>query len=118
MTSAAAFAIVTSGGISSLRQTCARVEKLRDCSDLRNDWRRPEEKSGAHSTFTSRKDLSRNETAAREPLWNGPQLNAAFVAQVIGQVMADDSVKPPASASAAYRHHVAGPVSRVFDGAA
>jgi hypothetical protein len=118
MTSAAAFAIVTSGGISSLRQNYARVEKPRDCSDLRNDRRRPEEKSAAHSTFTSAKNLSRNETAPREPLWNGPPLNAAFVAQVIGQVMADDGAKTPASASAAYRHHVAGPVSRVFDGAA
>jgi hypothetical protein len=43
--------------------------------------------------------LSRSGTDAYAPLWNGPRLSPAFVAQVLGQVMMTQSVQP----AAAYR---------------
>jgi len=47
--------------------------------------------------------LSRSGTVAGAPLWNGPALRPAFVAQVIGQVMMDAT----RSAPSAYRKAVA-----------
>ena len=45
--------------------------------------------------------LSHFGTQAGEPLWNGPRLNPAFVAQVLGQVMMETQTS--ARAPAAYR---------------
>ena len=49
--------------------------------------------------------LSRNGTDEAAPLWNGPRLRPAFVAQVLGQVMMDRA--PASGAAAAYRQPVA-----------
>lgn len=45
--------------------------------------------------------LSHFGTQAGEPLWNGPRLNPAFVAQVLGQVMMETHAST--RAPAAYR---------------
>ncbi|MEI9991078.1 MAG: hypothetical protein WDM86_13660 [Rhizomicrobium sp.] len=47
--------------------------------------------------------LSQLGTHAREPLWNGPRLNPAFVAQVLGQVMMDAQERASIRTTAAYR---------------
>jgi hypothetical protein len=48
--------------------------------------------------------LSHSGTGSSEPLWNGPRLTPAFVAQVLGQVMMDAGERSSASA---YRGAVA-----------
>ncbi|MEJ0042949.1 MAG: hypothetical protein WDM81_12415 [Rhizomicrobium sp.] len=63
-----------------------------------------EERRG--STAERRRDpgtLSQSGTQAREPLWNGPRLNSAFVAQVMGQVMMDWREPDSIRSTAAYR---------------
>lgn len=42
-------------------------------------------------------------TSGVAPLWNGPRLRPAFVAQVLGQVMMDDRATALSLAPAAYR---------------
>ena len=47
--------------------------------------------------------LSHFGAKAAAPLWNGPRLNPAFVAQVLGQVMMDTQDRASARAPAGYR---------------
>ncbi len=47
--------------------------------------------------------LSQSGTPAREPLWNGPRLNSAFVAQVMGQVLMERREPHSIRTTAAYR---------------
>jgi hypothetical protein len=58
---------------------------------------------GAARHATTAATVSRSGTVSGAPLWNGPTLRPAFVAQVIGQVLMEQ--KP--SASLAYREVVA-----------
>jgi hypothetical protein len=83
---------------------------------LRNAWRKPGDESRGSVRSARSTKLSQYETSPREPLWNGPQLNAAFVAQVIGQIL--DDAAPAPSAPAAYAHRARGPRALVFDGLA
>ena len=46
---------------------------------------------------------SHNGTTEYAPLWNGPRLRPAFVAQVLGQAMTEDRVCALSLAPAAYR---------------
>jgi hypothetical protein len=50
---------------------------------------------------------SRNGTDSGAPLWNGPRLKPAFVAQVLGQVMMDAQARALSLAPAAYRREPA-----------
>ncbi len=52
---------------------------------------------------TTASRLSRSGTVTGAPLWNGPALRPAFVAQVIGQVLMDQKPSVPS----AYRQAVA-----------
>jgi hypothetical protein len=112
MASANGFAIVTSGVSTALRAYAPRVEKTKPGNDLRNQARRPAGESVGRSAAAFRSGLSQYETPAREPLWNGPQLNAAFVAQLIGQIVPGAQ---PASAPLAYRQPQHAPRALVFD---
>jgi hypothetical protein len=47
-----------------------------------------------------------NGTVACAPLWNGPRLRPAFVAQVLGQVMMDHRKQAAGLARVAYGHDV------------
>ena len=51
--------------------------------------------------------VSRNGTETTAPLWNGPRLQPAFVAQVLGQVMMDAQARALSLAPAAYRREAA-----------
>jgi hypothetical protein len=103
MSGANGVAIVTAGGPYRLRALNARVEKLRSGSGLRDDRERSAENSASNAARRNASSLSRYETVQSEPLWNGPQLNAAFVAQLLGQVLADPAADDGRSALAAYR---------------
>jgi hypothetical protein len=116
MAGANGMTIVTAGGTYALRSLALRVEKASHSSDLRNDWRKPGDEGGSVARAAQLAKLSQIETSPREPLWNGPQLNAAFVAQVIGQIL--DDAAPAPSARAAYAHRARSPNPRVFDGLA
>ena len=63
---------------------CAGDEEFRTSASIRRHPRR----------------MSRNGTDESEPLWNGPTLRPAFVAQVLGQVMMESSASAPACAYA------------------
>jgi len=54
-----------------------------------------------------RTDMSRIGTTAYAPLWNGPRLRPAFVAQVLGQVMMDGREEALRLALPAYRGETA-----------
>lgn len=53
-------------------------------------------------------------TAEIAPLWNGPRLRPAFVAQVLGQVMMDAQARALELAPAAYRERGA-QIARLLD---
>ena len=108
MTGANGFAIVAAGGLYDLRQIRARVEKSSPYNGLRREQQSGAEISGARAPGSRRRQLSQFDTAEREPLWNGPSLNAAFAAQLIGQVLQDHAVRNELSALAAYRDRLAG----------
>ncbi len=78
------------------------------------DGERPSEDARPRTmpAFDRRQPASRNGTTDVAPLWNGPTLRPAFVAQVLGQVMMD---RPAASLAAqAYRTRTA-KIARLFD---
>ncbi len=108
---------MTAGSVYALRPAVLRVEKASNTSDLRNEQRRAGDGNAGASHAARARKPSHYDTSAHEPLWNGPPLNAAFVAQLIGQVLVDEQ-GAPASAQSAYGHRVAGPRSLVFDGVA
>jgi hypothetical protein len=70
---------------------------------LRQERRSGDEDRGAGATSSPSKPLSRFETTACQPLWNGPPLNAAFAAQLIGQVLDTHAARDGCSAFAMYR---------------
>jgi hypothetical protein len=51
---------------------------------------RPEHRNTGASGGGAARHLSRSGTESGAPLWNGPWLRPAFVAQVLGQVMMED----------------------------
>ncbi len=59
--------------------------------------------SGTAQGDRRRADMSRIGTTAYAPLWNGPRLRPAFVAQVLGQVMMDGRGEALRLALPAYR---------------
>jgi hypothetical protein len=109
MAGAVTFAVVTGGGY---RPAIARVEKASNSSDLRNERRHQAGGFTRDVRHVRNSALSQSETSPREPLWSGPELNAAFVAQLLGQAL---SAPMAVSAGAPYRKPAPGPVSLVYD---
>lgn len=106
MTGAIGFAIVAGGGADGARPAHARVEKSRAGNGLHGERRHEAEMPGTVTPCRRQMDLLQYETDAREPLWNGPPLNAAFVAQLLGQVLPRQPAAAPRSAS--YRFQLRG----------
>jgi hypothetical protein len=103
MTSASEFAIVSGTGFQGPRFRRARVEKTNAGSGLHHERRSGDDDRGTSAAHSRGKPLSRYETDEREPLWNGPSLNAAFAAQLIGQVLETRTTRDGRSVLAAYR---------------
>lgn len=115
MTDACTFAIVAATGIARSRAVVPRIEKpcgdkelhervdLQPPGDSTNDARR-EPRRPSHSGTTS-----------NAPLWNGPRLQAAFVAQVLGQVLAPPSSNPQSALAAYQRNDIRVLQSRLLD---
>lgn len=110
MTSSGNLTIVSDTGTSHPRNLSARVAKSRFAGNLYN--------APAHGGGGTRCDarldlhpLSHSGTRERTPLWYGPRLRPAFVAQVLGQVLFPES-PDPRSALAAYDEGRARPLPR------
>src|ERR1700744_1318105 len=86
----AKFAIVGSTGTSARLRTQPRVEKANASNAPHGERRSNDVPAVALSPLRSHARLSQIETARYEPDWNGPRLTAPFVAQVLGQVLAQD----------------------------
>ncbi|MBI3675632.1 MAG: hypothetical protein HY243_03350 [Proteobacteria bacterium] len=81
------FAITASAGFSSLRTLAPRVEKSRFSNALHGERRDEERSTYAGEERLRGAKLSRSETFDAAPLWHGPRLRAAFVAQILGQAL-------------------------------
>jgi hypothetical protein len=66
--------------------------------DLDGERSAGEQMYAAREACARRPKLSRNGTLEGAPLWNGPRLRPAFVAQVLGQVMMEPA-KPALNAA-------------------
>jgi len=113
MTCDGGFAIVRTGAGGAWRPHAPRVEKARHGSDLRNDSGAASGRGAHGPRFADGSALSRSGTGARAPLWNGPPLDPAFVAQLLGQALGGAS--PAAKAQAAYGARCGRPLPLLFD---
>jgi hypothetical protein len=91
---------VSAGGTEAIRAS-RRVEKTCSGNALHGERRDPESDDVERRIAMHERRLSRNETAKPDPDWNAPWLRAAFVAQVLGQVLGATSCDR-GSALAAY----------------
>jgi hypothetical protein len=83
------------------RERVTRVEKPNSSNTLQRRSESPDANSPRNSGSRAHAQSSRFDTEESAPLWNGPRLQAAFVAQVIGQVFA--TAESRTTQSAAYR---------------
>ena len=90
MNATAKFAIVGSNGTATRLRSRSRVEKANASNAPHGERRHNAAPAIALSPSQPRLRLSQIETAQYEPDWNGPRLTAPFVAQLLGQVLAQD----------------------------
>ena len=81
------------------RERVTRVEKLNASNALRRKPGSSESDSSRNYGPRAQAHESRFDTEDGAPLWNGPRLRAAFVAQVLGQVFASAESQTPQPAS-------------------
>ena len=94
------FPPITGAATPGARLLLTRVEKSSASSSLHNGQAPDEEHRESEPRQIPRQALSRSGTAAA-PRWNGSRWSAAFVAQILGQVLAQQA-PDAASARAAY----------------
>jgi hypothetical protein len=88
MTCARDLAVFTFPPAPALRERVARVEKLNPSNALQQKPGSPQAESQDRACDDERPRASRFDTGGRGPLWTGSRLQPAFVAQVLGQVLA------------------------------
>jgi hypothetical protein len=71
-----------------LRDGRARVEKLNNSSPIKRKAATANSETTACANSRTRARTSQSGTHFEAPLWNGPRLRPAFVAQVLGQAFA------------------------------
>lgn len=116
MSMAVGYPATTNASAKWTRLAVVRVEKPQQSGHSNGENARQDdfaERGGARFVSSS---ASRFATPQHAPLWHGPQLRPAFVAQVLGQIM-DARAPEPAAACTAYRHRVAAP-ALFFDASA
>ncbi len=77
--------------------------QINDSNTLGSEGADDERRHAAGDRRTDMKRLSHFGTDNTAPLWNGPRLNPAFVAQVLGQVMMEQREPASARPPLAYR---------------
>ena len=111
MTSGTTLTIATGTGTSHLRSLSARVAKARFSGNLHDS---PAKESAGGNRFRAQlrqSPPSHSGTRETAPLWYGPRLRPAFVAQVIGQILYPEN-RDPRPALAAYDERAARASSR------
>jgi hypothetical protein len=98
MNATAKFAIVGSSGYTARFRAQPRVEKANASNAAHGERRDNAAPAIVLSPSQPRIRLSQIETAKHAPDWNGPRLTAPFVAQVLGQVLAQDGDAKPSTA--------------------
>ncbi len=93
---------VSAAAAAAARHSLTRVEKACKTSDLRDRPGRSDSGGAERRPNARRSHVSRSGTDDYAPLWHGPRLRPAFVAQVLGQVLAQPSGCDPRSVFAAY----------------
>ena len=94
------FPLIGGAALPGPRLPLVRVEKASASNGLHNGQAPEEEHRQAETREGSRPTVSRSGTGAA-PRWNGPRWSAPFVAQILGQVLAQPA-PDAASARAAY----------------
>ena len=102
MTGTGLIASVTNAGIAATHGRALRVEKARNTSNSGHDTLHGNHDAGHRDPRVAKRGLSRSETDERAPLWHGPRLQPAFVAQVLGQVLTPNGRCDARSVFAAY----------------
>ena len=102
MTDACTLPIVAASGVARSRSVVARIEKPRCDKGLQENVTTQASHETARNARGDHKRASHSGTESNAPLWNGPRLQAAFVAQVLGQVLAPP-IRDPRLALAAYQ---------------
>ena len=110
MTANGSFAIANAAGTSYPRSLAARVAKPCAASDFRNDTAADDHAANRFSGRSRAQGPSHSGTAEHAPLWYGPRLRPAFVAQLLGQVLhptPPDATSAAAAYAAAYEDGLA-----------
>jgi hypothetical protein len=115
MTDACTFPVVAASGIARSRAVVTAVEK--PCCDkgLQENVTAQPPRERANDVRSERRRASQSGTTSNAPLWNGPRLQAAFVAQVLGQVLAPQTGDPQLALAAYQRDDVRRLQSRLLD---
>lgn len=106
MTTNGSVAIVNRAGAGQSRSLAARVAKPCAASNFRNDRATDDDPTSGFCAQSQNRGLSRSETTEHTPLWYGPRLRPAFVAQLLAQVFYPVPPDAP-SATAAYEQGLA-----------
>lgn len=102
MTGNALITNATAAAARAVRTRAVRVEKACNTSNFGHETLRGNHEARAHDPRLAQRGLSRSETDECAPLWYGPRLRPAFVAQVLGQVLTPDGAHDARSVFAAY----------------
>jgi hypothetical protein len=82
---------------------------------LQEDVTAQASRESAQNVRSDRRRASHSGTDSAAPLWNGPRLQAAFVAQVLGQILAPQTSDPRLAFAAYQQNDVRRLQSRLLD---
>ena len=102
MTGNGQIATMPAAGMLPARARILRVEKARGTSDLRHRTAPGDGGNGWHGAPAPAREMSQSGTFEHGPLWYGPRLRPAFVAQVLGQIVTTGETCDPRSVAATY----------------
>ena len=115
MTDACILPIVAATGTARLRMVVGRIENPSSGKGLQENATAEPPHQGASEAGHERRRTSHSGTTSNAPLWNGPRLQAAFVAQVLGQVLAPQASSPHLALAAYQRDDVRRLQRRLLD---
>jgi hypothetical protein len=115
MTDACAFPIVAASAVARSHALVSAIEKPNGDKGLRAQVDLLPAGASADDLREARRGSSRSGTTSSASHWNGPRLQAAFVAQVLGQVLAPQARDPGLAFAAYQRDDVRTRQSRLLD---
>lgn len=104
MTDVCSLPVAAASAVAPSRTVVGRIEKPRCDKGLQEDVTAQASRERVRNAYSDRRRASHSGTESNAPLWNGPRLQAAFVAQVLGQILAPQT-SDPRSALAAYQQN-------------